>query len=132
MTATLNALPGMLDLVIYAGDNTKIQFDITSAEQPFTPPGTQAATMRDSYDATIAYSFTLENDPLIDGRVFMTVPTETAELIVGAPLCSKYVGDDLITAPMWSGVWDWQYTDGGDVHTIAAGKVTIIGEVTHA
>ena len=130
MTATLTALPGMLDLVLYAGDATKIQFDLTSGGNPWVAPGTLKAQMRPEYGSTTVYEFTVVADELVDGRYWVTVPP-TAALVVDAPLCSKYVNDDLVTAPMWQGVWDWQWTEiDASVHTITAGKVTVIGEVT--
>lgn len=129
--ATINLVPPRLDIVAYGGDDTRLVFNLVQDEAPYVFTGTQKAQIRVNQNATEAWDLDIELDTEVDGRAYLTIPSEVAaELVVDATVESKYVGDELVVAPMFVGVWDWQFDNGGDVKTLVFGDITIIGEVT--
>lgn len=129
--ATLNIIPPRLDLVVYGGDDSRIAFTLTSNDDPYEFVGTQKAQVRLDANSVDAWDLEVELDTQVDGKAYLLIPSEVAaELVVDAELTSKYVGDQLVTAPMFTGVWDWQYTNGDEVKTLVFGSIVIIGEVT--
>lgn len=129
--ATINIVPPRLDIVAYGGDDTRIVFNLEENGDPYILTGTQSAQIRLDQNADEFWEIEIEADPDVDGRAYLTIPSEVAaELVVDAEVDSKYIGDELVTAPMFIGVWDWQFDNGGDVKTLVFGDMTIIGEVT--
>lgn len=129
--ATINVVPPRLDIVAYGGDDTRLVFNLVQNDDPYVFAGTQSAQVRVDQNATESWTLDIELDTEVDGRAYLTIPSEVAaELVVDAAVASKYVGDELVTAPMFIGVWDWQFDNGGDVKTLVFGDITIIGEVT--
>lgn len=128
--ANLNIVPPKLDLIAYGGDDTRVVFTTTDGDgnPVLLDEGVHTASIRvepnadESWDIDVSY---------VDGKVLLTVPSEvTAELVVDATEESIYVGDEFVQAPMFLGVWDWQYANGLDIRTMVYGNITIIGEVT--
>jgi len=129
--ATINLVPPRLDVVAYGGDDTRIVFNLEQDGDPYEFTGTQKAQIRVTQNGEDAWDLDVELDEEVAGRAYLTISSETAaELVVGATEESKYIGDELIVAPMFVGVWDWQFDNGGDVKTLVFGDITIIGEVT--
>jgi len=129
---TLNIVPPTLDIVAYGGDDTTIVFNITDdlgATYEFI--GTHTASIRPDENSDVVWNIVINTDTGVAGKAALTVPSEVAaELVVDATTESLYVGEDLITAPMFIGVWDWQYDNNGEIRTLVRGKITAIGEVT--
>jgi hypothetical protein len=129
--ATINLVPPRLDIIAYGGDDTRIVFNLQQDEEPYVFTGTQSAQIRVSQNGEDSWDLEVELDTEVDGRAYVTIPSEVAaELVVDAEVESVYVGDELVTAPMFIGVWDWQFDNGGDVKTLVFGDIKIIGEVT--
>jgi len=129
--ATINIVPPRLDIVAYGGDDTRIVFNLEEGGDPYILTGTQSAQIRLDQNSEDFWELEIEADPDVDGRAYLTIPSEiAAELVIDAEVDSKYIGDELVTAPMFIGVWDWQFDNGGDVKTLVFGDMTIIGEVT--
>jgi hypothetical protein len=130
--ATLNIVPPILDIVAYGGDDTNIVFNITDdAENAYEFIGTHTASIRVDENSEDSWEIEINTDTGVDGKAILKVPSEvTAELVVDATTESIYVGDELVTAPMFIGVWDWQYDNNGEIRTLVRGKITVIGEVT--
>jgi hypothetical protein len=128
--ATLNIVPPKLDLIAYGGDDTRVVFTTTDSEGApvLLEEGTHTASIRVNANAEESYPIDVS---YVDGKVLLSIPSEvTAELVVDAAEESIYIGDEYIHAPMFLGVWDWQYANGLDVRTMVYGNITIIGEVT--
>lgn len=129
--ATINIVPPRLDIVAYGGDDTRIVFNLEQDEEAYVFTGTQSAQIRADQNSEDYWDIDVELDVDIDGRAYLTIPSEVAaELVVDAETQSIYIGDELVTAPMFLGVWDWQFDNGGDVKTLVFGDIKIIGEVT--
>lgn len=129
--ATINIVPPRLDIIAYGGDDTRIVFNLEENSVPYVLTGTQTAQIRPNQNSEDFWEIEIEADPEIDGRAYLTIPSEVAaEVVVDATEESKYIGDELVTAPMFIGVWDWQFDNGGDIKTLVFGDITIIGEVT--
>ena len=129
--ATINLVPPRLDIIAYGGDDTRIVFNLQQDEEPYVFTGTQSAQIRVSQNGEDSWDLEVELDTEVDGRAYVTIPSEVAaELVVDAEVESFYVGYELVTAPMFIGVWDWQFDNGGDVKTLVFGDIKIIGEVT--
>ena len=129
--ATLNTLPPKLDLVVYAGDDTRIQMDFVSGSVAYDFIGTLSAQIRELDTSTTSYAVTVTEDPVVTGRLFLVIPSETSEALIAlGSMASKYIGDELVTATMWSGKWDLQIANGTDVKTLVFGNVVVVGEIT--
>ena len=131
--ATLNSVPPKLDVVAYGGDDTRITFTLTQddGESPYVFVGTQKAQMRPDQNSDTYWDLVIEIDEDTDGIAYLTVPSEAAaEAVVDAHEDTIFVGEDLVKAPMFKGVWDWQFVSGDDTRTLVYGDITIIGEVT--
>ena len=129
--AIINTLPPVLDIVCYAGDDTRIRINMTSNEVPVDLTGTHEACVRLTRSGEELGCLVVDLTPGI-GMVDLTVSSElSAELVADITVeQSKYFGNDLITAPMFEGVWDWNYTVGSDTKTLAQGKFTVIKDVS--
>tara|TARA_R110000796_G_scaffold3134_1_gene12074 strand:+ start:12277 stop:12675 length:399 start_codon:yes stop_codon:yes gene_type:complete len=129
---TLNIVPPTLDIVAYGGDDTTIVFNITDDQgEVYDYIGTHTASIRPSENSATYFNVVINTDTGVAGKAALTVPSEVAaEMVLKATTESIYVGEDLITAPMFVGVWDWQYDNNGEIRTIVRGKITVIGEVT--
>lgn len=128
--ATLNIVPPKLDLVAYGGDDTRVVFTPTDSDgNPVDmSAGVHTASIRVEPNADKYWAMEAS---YVNGKVLVTVPSEvTAELVVDATEESMYIGNEYVEAPMFLGVWDWQYANGLDVRTMVYGNITIIGEVT--
>lgn len=130
--ATLNIVPPILDIVAYGGDDTNIVFNITNEdEEPYEFVGTHSASIRVDENSDESWEIEINTDTGVPGKAILKVPSEVAaELVVDATTESIYVKDDLVTAPMFKGVWDWQYDNAGEIRTLVRGSITVIGEVT--
>lgn len=129
--ASINIVPPRLDIVAYGGDDTRLVFNLLDGEDPYTFTGTQAAQFRPDQNSDVYWDITVELDEEVAGRAYLTISSEdAAEAVVDATDDSIYIGEELVTAPMFKGVWDWQFDNGGDVKTLVFGDITIIGEVT--
>ena len=140
---TLTIVPGKLDLEFYGGDDVhftlKFKREVTPATDPvtyeyFLPDGALSAMIRKEPGCDTAYSCEIatdETDP-VNPFAVVTVPSEvTAALVIDQPMTSRYVKEELITAPMFVGSWDLQSNSGpGEIRTHVFGSVTAIGEVT--
>jgi hypothetical protein len=133
MTATLKALPGYLDVVAYAGDDLTFVLTLVDNATPPNPVpivGATKAQVRPSQESDTYWEMTVTVDPVDTNKATLSISgADTREMADDATLCSMYVGTSLITAPMFQGVWDWQFTDGG-IKTLVSGKFTAIAEVT--
>lgn len=129
---TLNIVPPILDIVAYGGDDTNVVFNITNDdEEAYEFIGTHSASIRVDENSDESWEIEINTDTGVDGKAVLKVPSEvTAELAVDAATMSIYIGDELVTAPMFVGVWDWQYDNNGEIRTLVRGKITVIGEVT--
>ena len=129
---TLNIVPPTLDIVAYGGDDTNIVFNLTTSDESvYEFIGTHSASIRVDGNSELSWDLEVTTDTGVDGKAILVIPSEVAsELVVDATEESIYVGDDLITAPMFLGVWDWQYDNNGEIRTLVRGKITVIGEVT--
>lgn len=129
---TLNIVPPTLDVVAYGGDDTTIVFNITDdGGEVYDYVGTHTASVRPNENSAVYYDVVINTDTGVAGRASLIIPSEVAaELVLNATTKSIYVGEDLITAPMFVGVWDWQFDNSGEIRTIVRGKMTVIGEVT--
>ena len=139
---TLSIVPGKLDLEFYGGDDVhftiKFKREVTPATDPvsyeyFLPDGTLSAMIRKEPGCDIGYNCTITTDETDPDNPFavVTVPsTVTAALVVDQPTSSRYVKEELITAPMFVGSWDLQSDNAGEVRTHVFGSVIAIGEVT--
>lgn len=129
--ATINVVPPRLDIVAYGGDDTRIVFNLVQNDEPYVFTGTQSAQIRVTQNDDKSWELDIELDEEVDGKAYLTISSEiAAELVVDATIESLYISDTLVTAPMFKGVWDWQFDNGGDVKTLVYGDITIIGEVT--
>jgi hypothetical protein len=87
--------------------------------------------MRPDQNSDTVWDLEIRIDEDTPGTAYLIVPAEAAaEAVIDATTNSIYVGEDLVTAPMFVGVWDWQYSYEGNVRTLVFGTITIIGEVT--
>lgn len=131
--ATINAVPPRLDINAYGGDSTQFTFTLTQddGETPYELVGTHVAQMRPDQNSETVWDLEIRLDQDTEGMAYLIIPAEVAaEAVVDATVETIYVGDELVTAPMFVGVWDWQYNNDGDIRTLVFGKITIIGEVT--
>lgn len=130
--ATLNIVPPQLDLTAYGGDDTVLTFTITDQNgDPIDISGTHSATIRPDQNSETSWEIQVVLDTLNNNRAFLTVTSEVAaEVVVDATDEAIRVDDELITAPMFTGVWDWQYEANGVTRTLVFGTITVIGEVT--
>jgi len=129
---TLNIVPPKLDIVAYGGDDTKIAFNLTDGNGDVVAlVGEHTSQIRPDANSKTYWDLTVTLDSEVSGRATITVPSEVAaELVVDATMETIYVGDDLVSGPMFIGVWDWQYNDNGEIRTMVHGDITVIGEVT--
>jgi hypothetical protein len=129
--ATLSYNPPVLDLVVYAGDDTSIPMTVTAGGVGVNLTGEHQAQIRATRDGELLGSFSILYIDLPNGELELKLASETTEaLIVDAVEKTEYFGNDLVTAPMFEGVWDWHYTVGTVTRTLAQGKITVIKDVT--
>ena len=129
--AILSYNPPVLDLVVYAGDDTYIPMTISSGGDPVDLTGTHSAQIRLTRDGDLLGSFIVNSNEAATGVVTLVITSETADaLIVDAVENTDYFGNELITAPMFQGVWDWNYDVSGVTRTLVQGKITVIKDVT--
>lgn len=131
--ALLSYNPPVLDLVVYAGDDTNIPMTITSAGDPVDITGTHFAQVRLTRDGDLMGTMIVDPTNLSNGQVTLKISSELSEVLIAleeTETKTDYFGNDLITAPMWEGVWDWNYTVGNITRTLVQGKITVIKDVT--
>lgn len=130
--SNLNILPASLNLSLYGGDDSLISLNLKDGTgAPLPVVGTISATLRLNQNDLTSYAFVVTLDPLDDSHFWITLPSEvSAALVVDATQASKWIDDELITAPMFQGKWDLQADNGGDIRTLVYGSILIIGEVT--
>ena len=129
--AVLSYNPPVLDLVVYAGDDTSIPMTITSGGDPVDLTGTHTAQIRATRDGDVLGTFSIVSNQAASGIVVLKISSETADaLVVDAVENTDYFGNELITAPMFTGVWDWNYDVAGITRTLVQGKITVIKDVT--
>lgn len=128
--ATINTLPPVLDIVAYAGDDTRITINLSSAGVPVDLSGTHEAEIRLTRSGDVLGVINIENPGI--GQVEIVLDSETSALLVADidVESTEYFGNDLITAPMFKGVWDWNFIVGSETKTLAQGKITVIKDVT--
>lgn len=126
--ANLSTIPPRLDLQAYGGDDTTITLKFkNSSGAYFVPSGTLTAQIRVTPEATDYNALTIVKN--VDS-VSVTVPGTVARALADASAtASVYVGNDLVTAPIWFGVWDLQET-AGTSRTLCFGNIAIVSEVT--
>jgi hypothetical protein len=129
--ATLSYNPPVLDLVVYAGDDTSIPMAVTAAGEGVNLTGEHQAQIRATRDGDLLGSFTINYIDLSNGELQLILTSELSNTLVeNAVEVTDYFGNDIITAPMFQGVWDWHYTVGTVTKTLAQGKITVIKDVT--
>lgn len=112
MPTTIDARPFTADLYLYAGDDLVLKIDVTdNAGAPFNLTGyTAEAQIRASAEAATSIDFTA---------------------VVGASDVTLTLTSAKSTTMPAKGVWDVQVVSAaGAVTTLAAGKVTVMAEVT--
>ena len=132
MTAQVSALPGFLNVIGYGGDDISFTATLKNKDTGAAIPivGTSKAQIRRYKDDTEYWSMTVAVDPIITNKAVLTIPAAVSAAVEEyACLRSLYVGDDLVTGPMFQGFWDWQVV-GGSTKTYASGQMTIIMEVS--
>lgn len=129
--AILSYNPPVLDLVVYAGDDTYIPMTVSSNGEGINLLGEHQAQIRKTRDGELLGSFTFDYIDLSNGELVLKLASEiTEELIEDAVVETDYFGNELITAPMFRGVWDWNYTVDTITRTLVQGEITIIKDVT--
>lgn len=130
--AIINTLPPVLDIVCYAGDDTRIELNMTSGGDPVNLQGEHEATIRLTRNGDELGSIIVDDEFANTGKIYLNITdTLSAELVADITVeTSEYFGNDLITAPMFKGVWDWNVTVVGEIRTLAQGKFTVIKDVT--
>lgn len=130
--ANLNVVPNNLDLVVYGGDDTVLTVNVTDENgDPVDLTGTHSATIRPDANSEDSWEIGVEQDTVESNKVFLTISSAVAaEVVVDATTESIRVDDELIVAPMFIGVWDWQMVQSGVTKTMLFGGITVIGEVT--
>ena len=129
--AILSYNPPVLDLVVYAGDDTYIPMTISSGGEPVNITGTHSSQIRLTRDGELLGTIQVVIPEPSNGEATLVISSETAEaLVVDAVENTDYFGNELITAPMFQGVWDWNYSVGNVNRTMVQGKITVIKDVT--
>ena len=129
--ALLSYNPPVLDLVVYAGDDTYIPMIITANGEGINLVGTHTAQIRKTRDGEVLATFDIETSSANIGSIKLLLSSEDSELLVeDSTIETDYFGNDLITAPMFRGVWDWNYTVDTITRTLVQGEITIIKDVT--
>jgi hypothetical protein len=131
--ATINTVPPRLDIIAYGGDDTRLNFTFTQddGETPYELIGTHVAQVRPDQNSDTVWNLEVILDPNTEGLAYLVVPSEVAaETVIDAATDSIFVGEEVVTAPMFRGVWDWEFTNSTNTKTLVFGNITIIGEVT--
>jgi hypothetical protein len=129
--AILSYNPPVLDLVVYAGDDTYIPMTISSGGDPVNITGTHSSQIRLTRDGELLGTIQVVIPEPTNGEATLVISSETADaLVVDAVENTDYFGNELITAPMFQGVWDWNYSVGNVNRTMVQGKITVIKDVT--
>lgn len=129
--AVLSYNPPVLDLVVYAGDDTNIPMTITSGGDPVNMTGIHNAQVRATRDGELLATLIVEYTDPVNGELTLKITSQVSDaLIVDAAVNTDYFGNELITAPMFEGVWDWDYTVDTITRTLVQGKITVIKDVT--
>lgn len=130
--AIINTLPPVLDLVCYAGDDTRITLNMTAAGQPVNITGEHRAKIRKNRGSEILGTIIVDTEFAGTGIVKLIITDEVSAALVAdiTEETTQYFGNDLITAPMFEGVWDWDVTVVGETRTLAQGKFTVIKDVS--
>lgn len=129
--AVLSYNPPVLDLVVYAGDDTFIPMTITANGEGINLVGTHTAQIRKTRDGEVLATFDIETSSANIGSIKLLLSSEDSELLVeDSTIETDYFGNDLITAPMFRGVWDWNYTVDTITRTLVQGQITVIKDVT--
>jgi hypothetical protein len=130
--AIINTLPPVLDIVCYAGDDTRIELNMTSGGDPVNLQGEHEATIRLTRNGDELGSIIVDDEFANTGKIYLVITDSlSAELVEDITVeTTEYFGNDLITAPMFKGVWDWNVSVLGEIRTLAQGKFTVIKDVT--
>jgi hypothetical protein len=129
--AILSYNPPVLDLVVYAGDDTNIPMTITAGGDPVNITGIHNAQIRATRDGELLATLIVEYTDPINGELTLKITSQVSDaLVVDAVGNTDYFGNELITAPMFQGVWDWDYTVDTITRTLVQGKITVIKDVT--
>lgn len=130
--ALINTLPPVLDIVAYAGDDTNISVNMTSGGEPINITGDHEACIRLTRNGEELGCLDVDLVSAVDGQAILKLSdTLSAELVADITVeTTEYFGNDLITAPMFKGVWDWNINVDGNIKTLAQGKLTVIKDVT--
>jgi hypothetical protein len=130
--AIINTLPPVLDIVCYAGDDTRIELNMTSGGDPVNLQGEHEATIRLTRNGDELGSIIVDDEFANTGKIYLVITDSlSAELVEDITVeTTEYFGNDLITAPMFKGVWDWNVSVVGEIRTLAQGKFTVIKDVT--
>lgn len=129
--AILSYNPPVLDLVVYAGDDTYIPLNVSANNVGINLTGIHTAQIRKTRDGEVLGTFIINTNNASTGQIILVLQSETAnDLIVDAEVKTDYFGNDLITAPMFQGVWDWNYDVDGIIRTLVQGQITVIKDVT--
>lgn len=130
--AIINTLPPVLDLVCYAGDDTRISLNMTAAGQPVNITGEHHAKIRLNRSSEVLGTIIVDDEFAQSGMIKLIITDEVSAALVEniTTESTQYFGNDLVTAPMFEGVWDWNVIVVGEVRTLAQGKFTVIKDVT--
>ena len=106
------------DIELYRGDSYVYRFEVTDEDDTVVDLSTYtyAGMIRLTADGAQIAEFTFDDAEAADGiltAIVDAVVTETIEL------------------PLGTGVYDIQVTDAGIVHTVRAGGVTLVKDVTY-
>jgi hypothetical protein len=119
--ATVILGPAQLDLSgIRAGDRNTIAMTISFKGEPLDLTGLQlsAQARKTPSDPAIAVTAVIAIVDAPNGQITITWP--------GADVSSLFTGG----IDTWAGVWDLQVGSGGNITTIAAGKLQAVLDVT--
>lgn len=129
--AILSYNPPVLDLVVYAGDDTSIPMTISSGGEPVNIAGEHTSQIRLTRDGDVLGNIIVEYTDLENGEARLLITSELSNtLVLDAEENTDYFGNELITAPMFQGVWDWNYSVDTVNRTLVQGKITVIKDVT--
>jgi hypothetical protein len=118
--ATIDLRPNTLDLELYAGDGAGIRLSVTDNDQaPLEVTGVVEGQIRVKR---------LDSAPVAE---FTADLSEAAEGVVTVSLTGEQTAALITNKPIFSGVWDVQWTKpGAQPITIAQGKVRVHADVT--
>jgi hypothetical protein len=131
--AVLSYNPPVLDLVVYAGDDTFIPLNVSANSVGVNLTGVHTAQIRKTRDGELLGTFSIDTSAANIGVIKLLLNSEVADTLINddsVAIETDYFGNELITAPMFRGVWDWNYTVDTITRTLVQGQITVIKDVT--